>query len=367
MNNAELLEIRKQLQEKKCALDHIAGAFINNDNEKKGIFAKLFLDLPREEALKYFDMFKSVLSVTHGADIEISGDIRRLLETYNKNTDSGVEDLIIDRLASETIFTEGAGKTVFLVHGSYDVPIKTKDKMQIAGESDEVYTYTIGIVCPVKQDKGTLGYLSEEDVIRENDVRNVISKPEYGFIYPAFNDRSADVDNAFIFSKDDLEGFADRFFGQTEIQESEKPNRKKKEPRASVTEETSVEVSEGIQTIRDDTPIEDEISEVSHVAETRTETSAWHSEQKDRPRANSSIPSLDSGILSNDCSYIKGRIIDPDEEEEKEERIRMPDLPHEKTRKKKVRISGDTSLVTKKEIDGKTYYMVLVNDTDLAV
>ena len=68
---------------------------------------------------------------------------------------------------------------VFVFHGVYDIPLKGKDK-ESQWESEEVYEF---IVCTISPLKGEY----------EPDT------PVWGFLYPAFSDRSADLDKINIF------------------------------------------------------------------------------------------------------------------------------------------------------------------------
>jgi len=64
----------------------------------------------------------------------------------------------------------------------YDVPVKAQDKERL-GESEEIYDF---LVCTVSPMAGT--YEPAE--------------PVFGFLYPAFSDRSADEDRIDIFHTD---------------------------------------------------------------------------------------------------------------------------------------------------------------------
>ena len=71
---------------------------------------------------------------------------------------------------------------VFIFHGVYDVPVKAKDKEWLEG-SEEIYDYLICTVSPLKAEY-------EPD------------KPVFGFLYPAFSDRSSDDNKIDIFIAD---------------------------------------------------------------------------------------------------------------------------------------------------------------------
>lgn len=71
---------------------------------------------------------------------------------------------------------------VFIFHGSYDVPVKAGDGERL-DESEEVYSFLIGAVCPLGE-----GYEPKE--------------PEFGFLFPAFTRRSANVWSIDIYNRD---------------------------------------------------------------------------------------------------------------------------------------------------------------------
>ena len=71
---------------------------------------------------------------------------------------------------------------VFVFHGRYDVPMKTRDNREL-WDSEEVYEYMICAVCPLVGDYEP-------------------GKPECGFLFPAFSDRSADLNHVDVFDTD---------------------------------------------------------------------------------------------------------------------------------------------------------------------
>lgn len=71
---------------------------------------------------------------------------------------------------------------VFVFHDSYDVPVKAADKERL-GESEEVFTYLICAICPLTGDYEP-------------------GKPECGFLFPSFSDRSASLDHVAVFQAD---------------------------------------------------------------------------------------------------------------------------------------------------------------------
>ncbi|MCI9338153.1 MAG: DUF4317 domain-containing protein [Lachnospiraceae bacterium] len=105
---------------------------------------------------------------------------------------------------------------ILLVHDVYDVPGRTSDGIDMEDASDEIYEYILSCICPVELSKPGLSYNPEENAF-QNRVRDwVVSLPDTGFLFPAFNDRSADIHSLLYYSKNPEElqdGFVDQLFG----------------------------------------------------------------------------------------------------------------------------------------------------------
>ena len=161
-----------------------------------------FLSLPEEEIFKYFKIFQKTLSGRLGKNLvnlefprkqeEIGGAQEFLLRLR----DCGLAD---DELLEEfyqTIIENyyyPEGYYIILVHGAYDIPGKAKDNTEMFDASDDVYEYLLCSICPVKLSKPGLAYRVEDNRI-ENRIRDwVVEEPMHGFLFPAFNDREADI------------------------------------------------------------------------------------------------------------------------------------------------------------------------------
>ena len=79
-------------------------------------------------------------------------------------------------------YQPGYPYAIYLFFGNYDVPTKGKDK-ENQWESEEVYQFLIGTIGPVTGDYE-------------------VGRPEAGFLYPAFADRSTDDAHVAIFQAD---------------------------------------------------------------------------------------------------------------------------------------------------------------------
>ena len=105
---------------------------------------------------------------------------------------------------------------ILVVHDVYDVPGRATDGMDMEDASDEIYEYILSCICPVELSKPGLSYTPEENAF-QNRVRDwVVSLPDRGFLFPSFNDRSADIHGLLYYSKNPeelQEGFVDQLFG----------------------------------------------------------------------------------------------------------------------------------------------------------
>jgi hypothetical protein len=89
---------------------------------------------------------------------------------------------------------------------TYDVPFKSKDDSFQKDQSEESYTFFLCGVCPVKQTKPNLHYVPEEKVFHDGAMNQMVSAPALGFLFPAFDNRSTNIYNALMYTKDTKEG-----------------------------------------------------------------------------------------------------------------------------------------------------------------
>ena len=88
---------------------------------------------------------------------------------------------------------------------TYDVPFKSKDDAFQKDQSEEVYTYLVCAICPVKQTKPNLHYVAEEKLFHDGAMAQMVSAPVLGFLFPAFDNRATNIYNALYYTKDTKE------------------------------------------------------------------------------------------------------------------------------------------------------------------
>ena len=108
---------------------------------------------------------------------------------------------------------------ILLASDKYDVPFVAKDGEEQDDSSEDVFSYYLCCVCPIKQTKSALGYYAYENEFRTIGEDYVVSPPELGFMFPSFDDRSTNIYNALYYTRNTSENhkeFVDSVFN-TEI------------------------------------------------------------------------------------------------------------------------------------------------------
>ena len=218
MNNKEIGEIRRHLRRDRSNMPAIYGCYVNDNKEIISQFRQPLGIMPENEAEKYFALLKRSLSGTIGKNlIDITFRTAQVADSPEHKLlmglrESGLKDEeMLDafyKKVIETVSLEGI-YLILLGCDSYDVPFKSKDGESQRDNSDEVYTYIICAICPVKQTKATLHYVPEEKQFHDGAMNQIVSAPELGFLFPAFDDRATNIYNALYYTHDIKESHED--------------------------------------------------------------------------------------------------------------------------------------------------------------
>lgn len=227
MNEKEIAEIRRRFRPDKSNITRIRGCYVNDQREIVSEFNQSLFSMPREESEELLAILKKTLSGTIGKnliDIEfatqqvLEGEEHKLLMALKNSSlddDNAVQDFY--GRVIQTLNMEG-NYLIVLASDKYDVPFYAKDGKK-QDDSSEVFSYFLCSICPVKLTKPALGYYAFENRFRNITADWCVSAPELGFMFPAFDDRSANIYNAVYYSRDISENhkeFVDTVF-KTEI------------------------------------------------------------------------------------------------------------------------------------------------------
>ena len=261
MNDKEIGEIRRHLRRDRSNITAIYGCYVNENKEIISQFRQSTGMMPENESDKYFALLRRTLSGSIGKNlIDISFKTSQVADSPEHKLLMGLREskLADDALREEfckkvieNIVMEG-NYLILLSCDSYDVPFKSKDDFGQRERSEEVYTYILCTICPVKETKPNLHYVPEEKLFHEGARNHMVSAPALGFLFPAFDNRATNIYNALYYTHDvkiAQEGFIDAVF-QTPVPKPAAEQKKSFEALLSATlqEECSMDV---VQTVHD--------------------------------------------------------------------------------------------------------------------
>ena len=210
MIQKELNELRRRWRPEKNAVSRIYGCFVNSSKEIVSDLDESLGMMPQEEAEKYLSLLKKGLSGSLGKnliDIVFStqqvadSEEHRLLTTLR---DSQLKDnearQAFYRKVIDSLDMGNSSYLLLLACDSYDVPHRGKDDSLQSDASDEVFTYIVCVVCPIKEGKVELGYFPGDNEFHCT-AGQTVAPPELGFLFPAFDDRAANIYNALFYTR----------------------------------------------------------------------------------------------------------------------------------------------------------------------
>ena len=211
MIDKEIGEIRRHLRRDRSNITKIYGCFVNDNKEIISEYSQSTGIMPENEADKYFGLLKRVLSgsigknlidisfktaqVAHSPEHKLLMDLRE-----SKLKDDELLHTFFQKII-ENVTIEG-NYLILVGCDSYDVPFKGKDDLADSDKSEEVYTYLICAICPVKQTKANLHYVPEEKLFHDGAMNQPVSAPALGFLFPAFDNRATNIYNALYYTHD---------------------------------------------------------------------------------------------------------------------------------------------------------------------
>ena len=184
----DMLELTRRMTPARNCFDRIAGVYVDDMGEIDETFNVHFGKLSGSEKARNLALAKVVpFSETNMQLKEYSfsdtakgkNSMWQLLEAMRQcglKNDALMEvfyEQMADGYPVEFPFA------VYVFHGVYDIPLKAKDKESL-WESEEVYDFLVCILSPLKGEYE-------------------LDEPVFGFLYPAFSDRSGDKNKINIF------------------------------------------------------------------------------------------------------------------------------------------------------------------------
>ncbi|WP_338630508.1 DUF4317 domain-containing protein [Clostridium baratii] len=209
MRKKDILELKKRFKKDYCTFSKMCGCYVNGEKNIILKFRETFLNLEEDEYFKYLEITKKVLSGTIGNNIlelnfPLNEDLineKQISLMQLKNSQLNDDTLLDDFYKSIIDNYNYTGNFLILIfNDSYDVLTKTKDNQKL-DESEEVYEYVLCAICPVELSEPGLRYFEEENSIKARIRDWIVKPPINGFVFPAFIDRSSDVNSVMYYTK----------------------------------------------------------------------------------------------------------------------------------------------------------------------
>ncbi len=211
MNQKELGELRRRLRPGKNNLSHVYGCYVSPLKE-------IIAEVDQPLSLLNEDDVESCLALLRKA---LSGGLGRNLIDVEFSTRQVAEGEELKRLQAlrEARLKDAAARRAFyetviqnlelgedsylilLAQESYDVPFRTRNDETLDDASETVYSYLLCAVCPMREGKPGLGYVPNENALHVKTAGRLAAPPEVGFLWPAFDDRAANLYNALYYAR----------------------------------------------------------------------------------------------------------------------------------------------------------------------
>ena len=224
MNQRDIAEIRRRLNPDKKNPTIIRGCYLDAEGK---VISTCEMDVNRmtiEENEKYMAIFKKCLSGTAGQNlltidftqeqVQESGEYQLLsaLRTTGLKDEDAVETFWLramayvqaehEKLAQSVEAQQSADHyLVLMMHDGYDVPVRNNNDELDHDRGTDMFSYMLCAVCPVKQAKSALRYVPSLSEFHAMESDWVVGAPELGFMFPAFEERSANVNRAMYYTR----------------------------------------------------------------------------------------------------------------------------------------------------------------------
>lgn len=210
MNQKEISELRRRFRADRNAFSRVYGCYVNASREVISTIDEPLGMLPQEEAEQYLALLKKALSGTPGKNlIDIVFSTRQVVDSEEHRLlsalrDTGLKDEAVRQTfyqrAIDTLDLEG-NYLLLMAHDAYDVPYRGEDAADQSETASEVFSYIVCCVCPVRDGRLELSYCPGENEFHNFLPRQLVAAPELGFLFPAFDDRAANIYGALAYTR----------------------------------------------------------------------------------------------------------------------------------------------------------------------
>lgn len=210
MTDKDLREIRRRFRPDKNNINNIKGCIVNSENKIVSHFSQALATTSTEETEKLLAIMKRTVSGGLGTNLINIGFSTRQVE-------GSEEHGLLMKLRSSALKDEEAlnafyekvmscvkisgGYAILIAHDTYDVFSYSK-----SGDKDDVsssmFQYIVCCICPIKPLNTGLYFKDQDKLFRSLSVQTLLGSVELGFMFPAFDDRAANIYGALFYTRD---------------------------------------------------------------------------------------------------------------------------------------------------------------------
>ena len=212
MNKKDIGEIKRRFNLEHNNITCIRGCYVNNQGDVISTFSRSLVGMGQEEAEKYLAIFKRTLSGTQGQNLlDIEFPPEEILRSPEHQLLTALKDTALkDDETVEAFFQQIIANLhledhylILLIHDGYDIPYRSKqDGSRDNDMSTEVFHYILCSVCPVKLTRPALSYDAGRNDFCSKESDWIVGPPEMGFLFPAFEERAANIYEALYYTRD---------------------------------------------------------------------------------------------------------------------------------------------------------------------
>ncbi len=246
MIEKEIAEIRRRFRHDKTNITKLRGCYVNESGEIVSEFYESLGLMPQEQAEEVLALLKKTLSGAIGKNlIDIEYSTHEVLESpahkalMELRKSALGDDALVKELYEKLRSTlkMDTAYLILLANERYDVPSFSKND-DAEEDSTEIFSYIICTVCPVKLTKNALGFHAHENKFCNIRPDYVIAPPSLGFMFPTFDDRTANIYKTLFYTRNTSDDYTDLFATMFGKEETPMPATIQKETFSSILAET---------------------------------------------------------------------------------------------------------------------------------
>ena len=216
MTERDLREIKRRFRPEKSNIPRIVGCFVNSNNQ---IIHEISQPIEFSDSVvseKLLGVMKKTLSGSLGTNLlSLEFSSRQVLESSEhallmKLRESALADkeALTEFYAKVTESVKLDGNYVILLANDvYDVFERKAEGEE--RDSSERFSYIVCAICPVKTAAEGLCFREADALFHTASASGLLSSPELGFMFPAFDDRRTNIYGALYYTKSISENYPD--------------------------------------------------------------------------------------------------------------------------------------------------------------